>query len=118
MLTFQVGERCFYVYLHKLLLLSKSLWFLNSDTEGSDSRGCHIIGIFDSCISFQIANSKSLTANSLSERLSESIWFLSWNSVWITRVNTIDICIGITLMSTYVWTPPGKIHRKWISGCY
>lgn len=79
-LTFRVGERCFHVYLHKHLLLSKSVWFLNSDNEGSDSRGWCIIGIFDSCISFQIANSKSLTANSLPERLSESIWFLSLGS--------------------------------------
>lgn len=60
---------------------------------GIQCKGGYIIGIFDSCVSFQMANSRSSLTNSSSKTLYESILSLSSNSVWITRVDSRDVCI-------------------------
>lgn len=91
---------------------------------GIQCKGGYIIGIFDSCVSFQIANSRSSLTNSSSKRLYESILSLSWNSVWITRVDSRDVCICKTIhlfmekkkKSLCLYLLSGKIHRELISG--
>ena len=94
---------------------------------GIQRKGCYIIGIFDSCLSFQIANSRSSLTNISSKRIYESILSLSWNSVWITRVDNKDVCMYKTIclfmerkkkpVSVYLLS--GKMHRELISsGCH
>ena len=95
---------------------------------GIQRKGCYIIGIFDSCLSFQIANSRSSLTNSSSKRLYESILSLSWNSVWITRVDSRDVCMYKTIClfmerkkkaCVCVYLLSGKMHRELISsGCH
>lgn len=82
------GKRCFmYMYTST----SSYLDIFGFRVQVVSIRDVTFLGIFDFCISFQKANSKRPVASSSSKRLSESILFLSWNSVGISRVDGRDI---------------------------